>query len=234
MIDLKELTQAISDLNEEKAFQILQEFVAQHPSQEDVRKIIAACQQGMIFVGEMFDSDDYFVADLIFAGELMSRAVEILKPVIYRTNTKNIGTIVLGTVEGDMHDIGKNIFKCMAEAAGFAVHDLGVDVEPQKFVLKVKEVEPQIVAMSAVLTVAQRAMKNTVEALKKAGLRDKVKIIIGGNHITEYSCERIGADAFTTTASEGVSICEKWVLGASLHFAAPACLNKDGKSLQSL
>ena len=165
----------------------------------------------MIAVGELFDSDDYYVADLIFAGELMSKAVEILKPVIYTGKAEIKGTIVLGTVKGDLHDIGKNIFKSMAETEGFEVYDLGIDVEPEVFVAKVKQIEPQIVAMSAVLTMALNSMKKTVDALIDAGLRDKVKIIIGGNPVTEDSCKRIGADAFTTVAGEGVAICKQWI-----------------------
>jgi len=209
---LQLLTQAVSDLDEEKVFRMLDELIANNPSEEDVQEIVAACQQGMIIVGELFDSDDYYVADLIFAGELMSKAVEILKPIICSSKKDTIGTIVLGTVKGDLHDIGKNIFKGMVETEGFEVYDLGIDVDPDVFVAKVKQIEPQIVAMSAVLTIALNSMKNTVDALEKAGLRDRIKIIIGGNPVTEDSCKRIGADAFTTFASEGVGICKKWIV----------------------
>ncbi|WP_461570318.1 cobalamin B12-binding domain-containing protein, partial [Thermincola ferriacetica] len=126
------------------------------------------------------------------------------------SNTK-IGKIVLGTVEGDLHDIGKNIFASMAEAAGFEVYDLGIDVPAGKFVEKIKEIKPQILGMSGVLTLALDAMKNTVDALQAAGLRDDIKIIIGGNPVTEDACKQIGADAFTTNAAEGVKICQEWV-----------------------
>ncbi|NLM53010.1 MAG: cobalamin-binding protein, partial [Firmicutes bacterium] len=118
---------------------------------------------------------------------------------------------VLGTVHGDLHDIGKNIFRSMAEAAGFEVHDIGIDQPPSAFVDKVKEVNPDIVGMSGVLTLALESMKNTVDALKEAGIRDRVKIIIGGNPVTKEACVQIGADAFTTNAAEGVKICQRWV-----------------------
>ncbi len=117
----------------------------------------------------------------------------------------------MGTDEGDLHDIGKNIFRSMAEAAGFNVLDLGIDQPASEFVRRVKEVNPEIVGMSGVLTLALESMKNTVDALKEAGLRENVKIIIGGNPVTNNACEQIGADAFTTNAAEGVKICQKWV-----------------------
>src|SRR5690606_7157804 len=123
------------------------------------------------------------------------------KPVLGGSDTRKIGKIVLGTVEGDLHDIGKNIFRNMAEAAGFDVYDLGIDQKPSAFVEKVKEVHPQIVGMSGVLTLALDSMEKTVQALAEAGLRDAVKVIIGGNPVTESACKKIGADAFTTSAA---------------------------------
>jgi len=159
----------------------------------------------------LFEKEEYFVGDLIFAGELLTNAIEILKPVLGSASSKKIGKIVLGTVAGDLHDIGKNIFKSMAEAAGFEVFDLGIDQPPANFVNKVREVKPEIVGMSGVLTLALEAMKDTVDALKEAGLRDSIKIIIGGNPVTKEACEQIGADAFTTNAAEGVKICQGWV-----------------------
>lgn len=119
--------------------------------------------------------------------------------------------MVLATVEGDLHDIGKNIFKSMAEAAGFEVYDLGIDTPASLFVEKVKEVKPQIVGMSGVLTLAIDSMKKTVDALTEAGLRDQVKVIIGGNPVTEDACRMVGADAYTNNAAEGVKIIQGWV-----------------------
>ena len=112
---------------------------------------------------------------------------------------------------GDLHDIGKNIFRSMAEAAGFEVHDIGIDQPAEAFVNKVKEVNPEIVGMSGVLTLALESMKDTVDAFKAAGIRDNIKVIIGGNPVTKEACEQIGADAFTTNAAEGVKICQSWV-----------------------
>lgn len=211
MVDLKVLTEAVGDLDEDKLMGLLDQFVASNPSEEQAQAVVSACQQGMAKVGDLFESGEYFVGDLIFAGELLSQSIEILKPVIGGGNSAKVGKIVLGTVEGDLHDIGKNIFRSMAEAAGFEVYDLGIDQKPSEFVQKVKEIKPVIVGMSGVLTLALEAMKNTVEELKKAGVRDNLKIIIGGNPVTAEACKQIGADAFTTNAAEGVKICQAWV-----------------------
>jgi methanogenic corrinoid protein MtbC1 len=211
MLDTDLLTKAVGDLDEDSVIKQLQEFAATNPSPEEAQKAVAACQSGMGIVGELFEQGEYFVGDLIFAGELLTNAVEILKPYLGGATSEKIGTIVLGTVAGDLHDIGKNIFKSMAEAAGFEVHDLGIDQPPGNFVEKVKEVKPEIVGMSGVLTLALESMKLTVDALRDAGLRDSIKVIIGGNPVTKEACEQIGADAFTTNAAEGVKICQGWV-----------------------
>lgn len=210
-MNLNLLTQAVGDLDEKAILAIIKDFVASNPSGEDAQKVVLACQQGMAIVGDLFEKNEYYVGDLIFAGELLSQTIELLKPVLSGVATKKTGSIVIGTVEGDLHDIGKNIFGSVAEAAGFDVYDLGIDVSPSTFVEKVKEVKPQILGMSGVLTLAIDSMKNTVTALNEAGLRDSVKIIIGGNPVSEEACEQIGADAFTTNAAEGLKTCQGWV-----------------------
>lgn len=205
------LTNAIGELEEEKVLAMLNEFVVENPSEEEANKAVAACQKGMAAVGELFETGEYFVGDLIFAGELLTEAINTLKPVLGAGENKKIGNMVIGTVHGDLHDIGKNIFKSMAEAAGFEIHDLGIDTPIQVFVDKIKEVNADVVGMSGVLTLALESMKDTVDAIKEAGLRDNVKIIIGGNPVTKDACEHIGADAFTTNAAEGVKIIQGWV-----------------------
>ncbi|KNZ68851.1 cobalamin B12-binding domain-containing protein [Thermincola ferriacetica] len=211
MLDLERLTQAVGDLDEAEVESLLKEFVSSNPSSDETDAVVGACQQGMAIVGDLFEKNVYFVGDLIFAGELLTKSIDILKPVLVADKSKKIGTIVLGTVEGDLHDIGKNIFASMVEAAGFEVYDLGIDVPASAFVDKVKEVKPQIVGMSGVLTLALDSMKATVDALKEAGVRDEIKIIIGGNPVTEDACKQIGADRFTTNAAEGVKYCREWV-----------------------
>ncbi|WP_420837960.1 cobalamin B12-binding domain-containing protein [Calorimonas adulescens] len=205
------MTRAVGELDEEKVTEMLTEFVNSKPTEEEAQKVVNACQQGMGTVGDLFEKGEYFVGDLIFAGELLTEAINILKPVIGGKSESKVGTIVLGTVHGDLHDIGKNIFRSMAEAAGFVVYDLGIDQPVENFVEKVKEVKPEIVGLSGVLTLAIESMKDTIDGLKQAGLRDKVKVIIGGNPVTKEACEYVGADAFTTNAAEGVKICQGWV-----------------------
>lgn len=211
MLDLNVLTQAIGDLDEGQVVNLLEEFVASNPSSADANQVVGACQQGMSIVGDFFEKKEYYVGDLIFAGELLNRAIDILKPVIGGENSSKIGRIVVGTVQGDMHDIGKNVFASMVEAAGFEVYDLGIDVSPAVFVEKVKEVKPEILGLSGVLTLAIDSMKAIVVALEEAGMRDQVKVIIGGNPVTKEACKQIGANTFTTNAAEGVKICQKWV-----------------------
>lgn len=210
-MDFNLLQQAVADLEDEKVVDLLSEFMAGDPSEEEAHKAVGACQDGMAVVGELFEKDEYFVGDLIFAGDLLTRAIDILKPALGKMQESHVGTIVLGTVAGDLHDIGKNIFKAMVEIPGFEVHDIGIDQPASVFVDKVKEVNPEIVGMSGLLTLAADSMEETMDALRKAGVRDGVKVIIGGNVATKETCERIGADAYTTNAAEGVKLCQEWV-----------------------
>jgi len=208
MLNLNELTQALGDLEDGLVMDLLKEFAATNPSEAEALEAVAACQAGMAIVGDLFENGEYFVGDLIFAGELLTEAINVLKPSLGSGDTKVMGTILLGTVQGDLHDIGKNIFRSMAEAAGFEVVDMGIDVKVETFVSKAQEMKPQIIGMSGVLTLAIDSMKDTVEALKEAGVQSK--IIIGGNPVTKESCTLVGADAFTTNAAEGIKICQGW------------------------
>ncbi|MGI5926296.1 MAG: cobalamin B12-binding domain-containing protein, partial [Thermacetogeniaceae bacterium] len=168
-------------------------------------------QLGMIKVGILYEKGDYFIADLIMAGEIVKEVLKLILSKPKKDNYNKIGTVLLGTVEGDIHDLGKNIFSSMLEAEGFEVIDLGTDVAPKVFVVQTKEIRPQIIAMSGVLTLAVESMKKTVDALISHGLRDQVKVLIGGNAVNRISFEYIGADAFTNNADEGVTYCKKWV-----------------------
>ncbi|MBC3887957.1 cobalamin-binding protein [Acetobacterium paludosum] len=209
MLDLKVLTQAVGDLEEEDVMDLLNGFVETKPSEAEAQVAVVACQDGMAIVGDLFEKGEYFVGDLIFAGELLTEAINVLKPVLGNQENVVAGTILLGTVHGDLHDIGKNIFKSMSEAAGFEVIDLGIDVAPETFIKKAQECNPKIVGMSGVLTLAIDSMKETVAAIKAAGI--DAKIIIGGNPVTTEACQYVGADRFTTNAAEGVKICQEWV-----------------------
>ena len=201
------LAELLGDLDEEGVLEGIDALVA---AKGDGLAAVADLQKGMDKVGELFENGEYFVGDLIFAGEILTQAIGKLKPILSSGTGEKLGGVVLGTVHGDLHDIGKNIFKNMVEIAGFEVYDLGIDQAPEAFVEAIKEYKPVIVGMSGVLTLALDSMKDTVDAIKAAGLRDNVKIIIGGNPVTKEACEQIGADAFTTNAAEGVKICKGW------------------------
>lgn len=209
MMDLNVLTQALGDLEDDVVMEMLKELLATEPSEAEALEAVTACQAGMAIVGDLFEKGEYFVGDLIFAGELLTEAITVLKPALGGDGSMVQGTILIGTVQGDLHDIGKNIFKSMIESAGFEVIDLGIDVKADAFVEKALEIKPDVIGMSGVLTLAVDSMKNTVEALKTANI--DAKIIIGGNPVTQESCEFVGSDAYTNNAAEGVKICQGWL-----------------------
>jgi 5-methyltetrahydrofolate--homocysteine methyltransferase len=173
--------------------------------------VMEGMARGMEVVGEKYERNEYFLAELIMAGETMKEGMKVLEPYLKAGELKKIGKVVIGTVRGDLHDIGKNIVATLLSAAGFDVIDLGVDVPPEKFVEAVKENSPDIVGMSALLTTTMVEMEDIIKELKKAGLRDKVKVIIGGAPITREYAEKIGADAAARDAVEGVNICKSWM-----------------------
>ncbi len=203
------LVDLIVGLNEKEAVELVRKRVE---SGEDPLKILDEVRTAMAQVGEKFEKKEFFLPDLIMSGEILRQITDILAPKLKAgTETKRLGRVVLGTVYGDIHDIGKDIVNFMLDANGFEVIDLGVDVPKEKFVETIKEANPEIVALSGFLTLAYDSMKDTVEEIKKAGLRDKVKIMIGGGQIDETIREYVGADAYGKDAVEAVSIAKKWV-----------------------
>ncbi|HGE72988.1 TPA: cobalamin-binding protein [Candidatus Poribacteria bacterium] len=167
--------------------------------------------RGMEIVGKKYENGEYFLAELIMAGETMKEGMKIIKPYLKGSDLKIAGKVVIGTVRGDLHDIGKNLVVMLLEGSGFSVVDLGVDVQPEKFVEAVREHEPNIVGMSALLTTTMMEMEKVISALKNAGLRNKVKIIVGGAPVTREFAEMIGADAAARDAVEGATICKSWM-----------------------
>jgi dimethylamine corrinoid protein len=209
MTDYEKLAEALGNLDEETVFGQVDQLLAS--SDFNAQAAVQACQQGLAIVGDRFKDGEYFVGDLIYSGDLMTDVFAKLKPYMVGSAAGgNLGRMVFCTVEGDLHDIGKNIVKCMLETAGFEVTDLGIDVPPAKVVQAVQETGARIVALSGVLTLAIDSMKRTVEALKAAGLRDKVKVIIGGAPVTADYCKLVGADAWSINAAESVAICRRW------------------------
>ncbi|ASV74654.1 Methyltransferase corrinoid protein [Thermogutta terrifontis] len=160
-------------------------------------------------VGQRFACNEYFVPELLIAARAMKAALELITPKLAETGAKRIGRVVIGTVKGDLHDIGKNLVASMLEGAGFEVVDLGVDVPPEKFVQAAQERPGTIVAMSALLTTTMLNMKNVIEALQQSGLRDKVRVMVGGAPITPQFAQQIGADGYGENATEAVDVARR-------------------------
>lgn len=206
----KDLVNAVIDLDENRSYSLVKKMVEEGT---DPNKIIEILKKGVEEIGERFSRKEYFLTELVMAGEIFQQSAKILEPVFKSQNKgkKSAGTIVIGTVKGDVHDIGKNIFVTLLQVGGYDVYDLGVDIAPEKFLEKVKEKNANIVAYSGLLTIALESMKKTTELLKANGLRDKVKIIIGGLPVDELWMKEAGADAFTDNAFEGVRIINEWL-----------------------
>jgi len=160
----------------------------------------------MAEVGQRFEAGDFFVPEMLIAARAMQSGMALLKPHLALADVKSAGKVVIGTVKGDLHDIGKNLVAMMLEGAGFEIKDLGTDVTPEKFVSEAQASGAQIVAMSALLTTTMTNMKTTVEALKAAGVRDSVKVLIGGAPVTDAYAQQIGADGYAADASRAVAV----------------------------
>ena len=205
----KELVNAIADMREEEALKLVKEMVK---GDSEPMAILDAAREAMVVVGQRYDEGDYFLPELILAGEMLNQITDVVKPKLAKLpEIKRHGKVLIGTVEGDIHDIGKNIVSFMLDVNGFEVLDLGVDVSPQKFVEAIRDSQPQVVGLSGFLTLAFDAMKETVEAIETAGLRDEVKIMIGGGQVSEEIRKYAGADAYGKDAMAGVSLAQKWV-----------------------
>ena len=163
-----------------------------------------ALSKGIDEVGRRFRCDEYFLPEVMTSARAMTTAIGVLKPFFTTQKKATIGTFLIGTVEGDMHDIGKNIVSMMMEAAGFAVYDIGIDVKPEVFIQEIREKSPDLVGISALLTMTMPMQRTTIEAIKEAGLRDKVKILVGGAPVDQAWADEIGADAYGEDAIECV------------------------------
>jgi 5-methyltetrahydrofolate--homocysteine methyltransferase len=201
---ITKIYQAVINGDQDEVKKFVQEMVDEKTNPEVILKdgLIAA----MAEVGDRFENGDFFVPEMLIAARAMQAGLAILKPLLVEQGVKAIGKIVIGTVKGDLHDIGKNLVAMMLEGAGFEIVDLGTDVSPDKFVQAVRQHEPVMVGMSALLTTTMVNMQATVSALKEAGLRDKVKIIVGGAPVTSGYTEQIGADGYGADASRAVSL----------------------------
>ncbi|MCJ7426440.1 MAG: cobalamin-dependent protein [Dehalococcoidales bacterium] len=204
-----DLVNLLADLKEQEALKVVKDRLGKG---DDALKILDDARKGMEIVGKRFAASQYFIPDLVYSGEILKGVSELVKPKLTKAaGPKKLGKVVFGTVAGDIHDIGKDIVVFMLDVSGFEVYDLGVDVPVQKFVDKIKETGAPVVGLSGFLTLAFDSMKQTIEAIKSAGLRDKVKVMIGGGQMSEEVRKYTGADAYGKDAMAGVSLAQKWI-----------------------
>lgn len=203
------LSTAVLEGDAEKAHQLTQKGIDQGLNPKEI--LDNGLVPGMDEVGVRFKRGDMFVPEVLMSADAMSAGLEVIKPLLAASGTKLAGKILMGTVKADLHDIGKNLVSMMCEGAGFEIINLGFNVSPEKFVEAIKEHQPDIVGMSAMLTTTMRAMGYTIKAIEEAGLRDQVKIFVGGAPVDEAFAERIGADGYGSNAPTGVEVAKRFV-----------------------
>ena len=207
----KQLVEAIADMREDEALALAG---AMFEGGTDPFRVLALCREAMETVGSRFQSGEYFLPELILAGEMLEKIGAMAKPLIQGRSgaeARKLGRVLIGTVHGDLHDIGKNIVTFMLDINGFEVKDIGIDVPVKTFVDEINQFKPDVVGLSGFLTLAFDSMKETIEAIQDAGLRDKLKIMIGGGQVDETVRNYTGADAFGTNAIDAVSLCKNWM-----------------------
>jgi 5-methyltetrahydrofolate--homocysteine methyltransferase len=204
----RELIDAMVNMQEKEALAVATGLLEDG---EDPLKILDYCKQAMEIVGKRFEEGTYFLPELMMAGEILAQISSLVKPRIKRVNEPaRLGRVLIGTVEGDIHDIGKDIVTFMLDVNEFDVRDLGIDVPAQKFVEEIKEFQPKVVGLSGFLTLAFDSMKATVDVISSAGLRDEVKIMIGGGQIDDEIRKYTGADAYGLSAMDAVNLSKRW------------------------
>jgi methanogenic corrinoid protein MtbC1 len=205
------LIDAMANMREDEALRAAQQILQ---SGEDPLRVLEACREAMAIIGKRFEEGEYFLPELILAGEMLKTISTMAQENLGKdVEIGRSGKVLIGTVQGDIHDIGKDIVVFMLDSAGFEVLDLGIDVPHEKFVDAIKEFQPQVVGLSGFLTLAFDSMKATVEAIRDAGLGDQVKIMIGGGQMDDHVKEYCGADAYGADAVAAVSLSRQWIGG---------------------
>jgi 5-methyltetrahydrofolate--homocysteine methyltransferase len=212
MADLKKLYEAVVSGDAKTTQAITQQALAE--GVDPLKLVNEHMVPAMDEVGRRFEANEYFVPELLISARAMKAALELIRPLLVARGDKPVGRVAIGTVKGDLHDIGKNLVASLLEGGGFEVIDLGVNVSPEKFIATVNEKQANIVAMSALLTTTMPSMKTTIDALKQAGVRNKVKVLIGGAPITQKYADEIGADGYSENAVGAVALAKKAVAGA--------------------
>ena len=208
----QQLVEWLADMNEDDALALAKRMLLEDG--KDPLRVLELCRMAMDLVGKRFEEGDYFLPELVLAGEMLETIGAIAKPLIKQApgdEAKKLGKILIGTVHGDLHDIGKNIVSFMLDINGFEVRDIGIDVPVTSFIAEINGYQPDVVGLSGFLTLAFDSMKETIAAIDGAGLRDKVKIMIGGGQIDETVRAYTGADAFGVNAVEAVNLCKGWM-----------------------
>ena len=207
----KQLVEAISEMREDEAFALAKAMLDRG---DDPIRVLELCREAMDIVGKRFERQEYFLPELVLAGEMLENIGAIAKPLIQDKSggeAKKLGRVLIGTVHGDLHDIGKNIVTFMLDINGFEVKDIGIDVPVAKFVEEIREFKPGVVGLSGFLTLAFDSMKETVQAIEAAGLRGQMKIMIGGGQVDEAVRTYTGADAYGSNAVAAVTLCRGWM-----------------------
>ena len=205
------LIEKFVDLQEEEVLKTVRQMIE---GDADPQNILNACQKAMVMIGEKFEEGVYFVSDLMMAGNIFKQVSEIVRPISQTGSTTSLlDKVVIGTVAGDIHDIGKNLVVGLLEANNYEVYDLGIDQKNEIFIDKVKETGASVLALSGLLTVAFDSMKETIALLEEEGLRDKVKVMIGGGTIDQGVCKITGADGWGANAQVAVNLCREWIGG---------------------
>ncbi len=210
--DERRLVEWLADMNEDDAVALAKRMLLEEGA--DPLRVLELCRAGMDIVGRRFEEGEYFLPELVLAGEMLETIGAIAKPLITHApgeEPKKLGRVLIGTVHGDLHDIGKNIVSFMLDINGFEVKDIGVDVPVKTFLEEIDAYKPDVVGLSGFLTLAFDSMKETIAAIEGAGLRERIKIMIGGGQIDETVRGYTGADAFGTNAVDAVSLCKRWV-----------------------
>ncbi|MBF0200328.1 MAG: corrinoid protein [Desulfamplus sp.] len=209
MADFNAMIEALIACDGEKVTALVNAALAENvPASDILNKGLIA---GMDIVGEKMESGDMFIPEVLMAAQAMGQCVAVLKPLLAEGESTSGGTVIIGTVKGDLHDIGKNLVAMMMESAGMTVHNIGVDIPPEDFVKHINEKDPQIVCLSALLTTTMPMMKKTIDAIVEAGVRDKVKIMVGGAPVTQAFADEIGADGFAPDAGSASKLAKSLV-----------------------
>jgi methanogenic corrinoid protein MtbC1 len=215
--DETRFVEAIADMREDEAYELAKSLLDQGVP---AMHVLDLCRDAMDIVGHRFETGECFLPELVLAGEMLDSIGAMVKPLIEAgsgdgAGPKKLGRVLIGTVHGDLHDIGKNIVTFMLDINGFEVKDIGIDVPVERFVEEVREFQPQVAGLSGFLTLAFDSMKETIGAFEAAGLRDGMKIMIGGGQVDQTVCNYTGADDWGSTAIDAVNMCKKWILSAT-------------------